>query len=148
MIDYSVFDGIGFPKAGKVGLRAERVEKSHGRKEAERTAKKKSKALTVGRCRWPHRTAAEKRLCAASPKESAHLKDKGIGGDHGKRSKPEDHVTVCQPVHQGPGSIHDKKKRITPLTEFKGFGACLFEEKVKGKWVVAGEETSVGVMKR
>jgi len=139
-----------FPKSGAIGARAERVEKSHQRQVAEQTNKRIAKKADQGRCRWPHQTPEEKRLCDASPKEMAHWPSKGMGGDHGKRSDPTKLIRVCEPTHKGPRkSFHAGDRRPVPLDKAQGLrGPCRFEEKRGGRWVVVGEETSVGIFKR
>lgn len=143
MIDYT---GFKFAKDPKHAAKVERAENSHARAVKEASAKRESKKLDGGRCRWPHVTPEEKRQCRAEAKHSAHYKAKGMGGDHGTRSKPEDTITVCFSVHEGPRSLHSGHRRVVPLTPKKMRGPVAFEEKQGGKWVRVGEEISVGVL--
>jgi hypothetical protein len=134
------------PKPGSV--RVERAAKSLKRRAKEDAAGAAAKKRDWFRCVWPHQTAAEREACRRSSwKEAMHWKAKGMGGNpDGTRNVRRNLVTGCPDVHQGPTSIHAGKKRIRALTPDLMDGARAFDEKVGGKWIEVGHETSCGVL--
>lgn len=139
------------PKPERGSAKRKRIKDSMTTASKEAVNKSKAKARDGYRCRWPHETALDREVCRREVKESSHYKAKGIGGDHGHRSKVEDSITFCRPTHQGPGSIHAGKKKVEPLDpKLKMSGPCVFFENrgtfKKPKWVEVGREIHVGVL--
>jgi hypothetical protein len=92
-------------------------------------------------CRWPHATAHERLSCSLQPREIAHRKSKGAGGNKdGSRNTVLNLISFCRPVHQGPGSIHAGKKRVEPLTEYGTRGPCVYLEKRGDVWLEIGRD--------
>lgn len=59
--------------------------------------------------------------------EVAHIRDKGMGGDHGLHSSTSaDYVLLCVCCHRGPRSVHAGFIRIVPLTDRGGDGPVEF----------------------
>lgn len=89
-------------------------------------------------CRWPNCPNCR----TYKPRlEVAHLDAKGLGGDHGVRTRADRMVLICFLSHQGPRSLHSGDLRIEPLTERGTDGPCLFlaTDEQKG-WCVVGVE--------
>lgn len=77
-------------------------------KTAEAKAKRAAKARDGHVCR-----ACGAGQCGLFPLEAAHIRGKGMGGDHGTRSsKAADYLTLCRSCHQGPRSVHSGHLRI------------------------------------
>ena len=104
----------------------------------------KLKPATRG-CRWIHDTPEEIKACRVSSwREAMHYKDKST--DPQLATDDRNVVTGCPITHQGPGSIHDKKKRfvlLDPKERCAGPLAC--EKKIGGKWVEIGRESRPGI---
>ncbi len=54
--------------------------------------------------------------------ETAHLDDKGMGGDHGHRTTADTMVRACFWHHQGRWSLHSGDLRVVYLTDAKADG--------------------------
>lgn len=131
-------------------LRAERQAKRRARETSERKAKQAAKRRDHSKCRWPRcRCYFDK-----APLEAAHWRGKGMGGDHGLRSHPENLITLCRDRHRGYVSLHSGDLRITPLTAKRMDGPCEFHRLERahgsfasaddGTWVLEGRETAIG----
>ena len=97
----------GLAKPAKGTAKAERASRRRDVENSER----KNKALVRKRdktCRWPGCECKGRTLGL----EVAHLKAKGMGGDHGKRSTPDQMILLCRERHQGPWSLHSGHCRI------------------------------------
>jgi hypothetical protein len=144
-IDYS---GFKHPKGDrhqrKAQLRADR-EKLDAH-EAEQ--KSKARVRDGHKCCWPHQTEEDRLMCRAARLHVAHYKGKGMGGDHGVRTKRRNLITFCEPTHIGPKwSLHGGFRRVVPLDPTKVMdGPRAFEEKRGGRWVEVGREIHVGVL--
>lgn len=66
-------------------------------------------------------------FCYWNPIEAAHIRSKGMGGDHGRHSHHQrDYVTLCHDCHQGPRSVHSGHVRIVVLGPKLGDGPVHF----------------------
>ena len=85
-------------------------------------------------CRWPSCGSRESI-------ETAHIDDKGMGGDHGERSHRSNMLRLCFDHHQGRRSLHSKDLRIEKLTEAGAEGPLLFLQADEQRgWLVVGCE--------
>jgi hypothetical protein len=142
-IDYS---GLHFSKGPKGDSYIKARERRKAIKAAEDAAKddvrKRDKV-----CRWP-----KCRNCAAyKPRlEVAHLDAKGMGGDHGSVSSPDQMILLDYLTHQsGPSSLEQHGRKIVPLTAKGTDGPCQFWAKDEnGDWFLVAEEVSIGVYRR
>ena len=126
-----------FWKDPKGTHRVERIKRSMGRANREKTAKQIAKELD-GWCRWPH-AHGERQICRRSRLDGAHLVAKSVAGSPG--NVPENIIAFCEPVHMGAKSLHSDDRRVVPLDLTLGTrGPCRFLEKVRGLWIVVGEE--------
>lgn len=124
------------PKPSAGAFKRERHARVTAEQTAEKNAKRDAKARDGHKCRWPHKCHPADRL------ESAHLVDKSLGGEN----TPENLITVCLAVHQGPNSIHAKTRLIEPLTERGANGPCAFyEANESGEMIHVASEKAVGV---
>lgn len=82
--------------------------------------------------------------------ETAHLDDKGMGGDHGLRSDASLMIRSCFFHHQGDWSLHSKDLWVEYLTPQKAHGAIQVWSKhpETGQPYVVGTERAVGVWAR
>lgn len=136
------------PKDPRGTLKREKLRKTLAR-EAREDAEKAKVRRRDPRCRWPHLTTEEKELCRRSRAEVHHVFAKGMGGDHGNRTDADIMIRVCDDVHQGPLSFHQKNRRVVFLQpDKKCRGQLAFEEKRGGKWIVVAIEMGVGVLKK
>jgi hypothetical protein len=114
----------------------EKVAKRAKRVNSERSAKEQVRARDGRRCRVPG--------CRDQAKgwrlEVAHLSDKGMGGDHGTRSKRHLMICLCYPHHQGQDgySLHNERLRIEPETSEGADGPCKFSVHKESGWDVVG----------
>lgn len=128
------------PKFGKDGpLQAERHKKRSDRVKHERTEKAKVRVRDK-KCRWPNCVCRSMRLAP----EVAHLDDKGMGGDHGNRTKADSMILLCHLKHRGPTSLHSGDCDIKRLTPAGTNGPCAFYQ----NGFLVGRERSVGVLER
>jgi hypothetical protein len=144
-------DGITNFKKGKVQAQLERELARADKKQAVENACARAKARdlklkpSTRGCRWIHRTAAEQKACRVSKwREAMHYKARSTDPELAKDDR--NVITGCPVTHQGPGSIHDKKKRfvhLDPVARCAGPVAC--EEKIGGTWVEIGRESHPGV---
>lgn len=135
------------PKPAKGSARRARIARRL-EVEAREDAEKQKVRRRDGKCRWPHQTTEEQELCRRTQKHVHHVFAKGMGGDHGLRSKADLMLYADADVHEGPLSFHQKNRRVVFLTPMKCLGPLAFEEKRGGQWVLVGEELSIGVLKR
>ena len=86
--------------------------------------------------------------------ETAHLDDKGMGGDHGNRTDAATMVRSCFWHHQGSRSLHSKDLRVEYLTPEQANGPIEVWSRVPpgdnrhGSWYLLKRETSCGVNAR
>lgn len=82
--------------------------------------------------------------------ETAHLDDKGMGGDHGRRTHASDMLRSCFFHHQGPWSLHSKDLRVECLTDAGTNGPIQVDgrDPKTGEWYVVKRETACGVVER
>lgn len=112
----------------------------HARRKALRAQEQREKEAVRKRdvrCRWPSCPD-----CATTKTrlEVAHLRAKGMGGDHGARSERSHMILLCFLRHQGPRSLHSGDLRIEPLTERGTDGPCRFLELRESGWSVVHVE--------
>lgn len=91
----------------------------------------------------PHCTEREKF-------ETAHLDDKGMGGDHGIRTTANSMIRSCFFHHQGPWSLHSKDLRVEYLTDRGTDGAIEVwgRDQKTGAWYSVKKESACGVEDR
>lgn len=82
--------------------------------------------------------------------ETAHLEDKGMGGDPaGLRTQSALMVRSCFFHHQGNWSLHSKDLRVEFLTEEKADGPIqVWGRDDRGEWYLVGLERQVGIWER
>lgn len=81
--------------------------------------------------------------------ETAHLNDKGMGGDHGIRSTADQMIRACLFHHQGKWSLHSGDLRVDCLTELGADGPVeVWGRDEHDQWFQVKRETSVGVLER
>lgn len=74
-------------------------------------------------CRWPHCEHCKR----FKPRlEVAHLRAKGMGGDHGVRSTADQMVLLDYLTHQGEDGLERHGREIVPLTAAGANGPCEF----------------------
>lgn len=122
------------PKPAKGTARAALLAKRAKVRTAEANAKAAVRTRDGGVCRWPGCGERGKRWRL----EVAHLVSKGIGGDGGTRSTPDQMALLCFQCHQGPRSLHSGDKRIAPVTAQGADGPLRFEEQSEAGWRVVG----------
>lgn len=88
--------------------------------------------------------------CAERQKfETAHLDDKGMGGDHGIRSTADRMIRSCFFHHQGAWSLHSKDLRVVCLTDLGTDGPIeVWARDEQGQWFMVKRESSAGVLER
>lgn len=88
--------------------------------------------------------------CAEREKhETAHIEDKGIGGDHGLRTSADTMLRACLFHHQGRWSLHSGDLRVEYLTDDKCNGPIdVYGKDEKGDWYVVKHEIAAGVTER
>ena len=78
--------------------------------------------------------------------ETAHLDDKGMGGDHGIRTTADTMVRTCFFHHQGEWSLHSGVLRVEYLTPDRTNGPIeTWGRDANGVWYLVKRETSCGV---
>jgi hypothetical protein len=123
------------PKPARGSLRAERKAKKNARESYEDAEKAAVRKRDGDVCRWPS--------CGSRDGiQTAHLQDKGMGGDHGNRTHRTTMIRLCFDHHLGPESLHSKDLRIEPLTERGTDGPVLFlrADEQRGWCVVHAED--------
>ena len=143
-IDYKVFEGIGLPKDS----REDGKRKRDAAKAEIRAEEQKQKAIVRKRdgaayCRLVP-NCSEK-----GPFETAHINDKGMGGDHGIRSTADQMLRGCFYHHRGNWSLHSNDLRVEFLTPEKANGPIeVWGRLSTGEWYMVGREKAVGVWER
>lgn len=83
------------------------------------------------------------------PYETAHLDNKGMGGDHGRRSVSALMIRACFAHHRGNWSLHSNDLRVEYLTSDQANGPIEVWGKDKlGVWYLLGRETAPGQWER
>lgn len=126
---------LAFPKPAKGASRAQRLDRRAEIVRIENHAKLAAKVRDGYQCRVPGCTTDTKvwRL------ESAHLVDKGMGGDHGTHShQRSDYVSCCLHHHQGRRSLHSGDLKAIPLTAEGGDGPVQWQELRESGWTILG----------
>lgn len=81
--------------------------------------------------------------------ETAHVNDKGMGGDHGLRSTADQMLRGCFFHHRGNWSLHSQDLRVEFLTPAKADGPiAMWGRDSTGQWLMLGREIAVGVWER
>jgi hypothetical protein len=81
--------------------------------------------------------------------ETAHLDDKGMGGDHGNRTTADRMIRACFWHHQGAWSLHSKDLRVDYLTDQGTDGEIeVWGRDDGGQWFLVKRESAVGVTER
>lgn len=120
---------VGFvPKPAKGTHWIERKARRRAIDTSERNEKAKVRKRDGRKCRWPNCEYKAERARL----EVAHLKNKGIGGDHGKFSTADQMIHLCYLCHQGAKSLHSGDRKIRPLTKEGTNGPCLFMVRERG----------------
>ncbi len=87
--------------------------------------------------------------CEFDKHETAHLKAKGMGGDHGTRSIAALMVRSCWYHHQGPWSLHSYDLRVEFLTDQEANGPiAVWGRDEQGREYLVGRESAVGIWER
>jgi hypothetical protein len=82
--------------------------------------------------------------CTFDKHATAHIFAKGMGGDHGTRTKAELMVRSCWHHHQGPWSLHSYDLRVEFLTDAKADGPiAIWGRDEHGREYLVGKETAV-----
>jgi hypothetical protein len=78
--------------------------------------------------------------------QTAHLDDKGMGGDHGERTSAATMLRACLFHHLGVWSLHSKDLRVEYLTDKGTDGPiAVWGRTAGGTWALVGRERAVGV---
>lgn len=128
------------PQRGSAILARDKADAE--RKQHEREVADAVKKRDGYKCRWP-----EAHKCRGGVLEAAHLRDKGMGGDHGIRTFTANEITFCPWIHRrGPESIHGKQLKVEPETAGAGAnGPCSFWKKDDaGEWFMVARELHIG----
>ena len=81
--------------------------------------------------------------------ETAHLDDKGMGGDHGIRTTADRMIRACFWHHQGVWSLHSKDLRVECLTDAGTDGPIeVWGQDEYGGWFMVKREIAVGISER
>jgi hypothetical protein len=81
--------------------------------------------------------------------ETAHLDDKGMGGDHGNRTSADRMIRSCFFHHQGPWSLHSNDLRVDCLTPEGTDGPVeVWARDEHQQWYLLKRETAVNVVER
>lgn len=125
------------PKDAPGTFKRERHERAAEETATEKANKVAAKKRDGHKCRWPHRCHKADRI------ESAHIVDKSLGGSDDTSNL----ITVCLSIHQGPGSIHAKGKKVEPTSALGADGLCAFYQKnaITGEWDHIATETAINV---
>lgn len=140
-MDYS-----GLPLAKKSredGTRDRREQKAAIRAHEDAEKAKVRKRDGAGYCRLV--PACTERLLF----ETAHLDDKGMGGDHGLRTVAERMIRSCFFHHRGNWSLHSHDLRVEYLTAEQANGPiAVWGRTSTGEEMMIGREIAVGVWER
>ena len=113
-----------------------------------KTHEQKQKALVVKRdgakvCRLVPNCPEREKF------ETAHLDDKGMGGDHGIRTTADRMIRSCFFHHQGAWSLHSKDLRVDCLTDAGTDGPIeVWGKDANGEWFMVKRESAPGVLER
>lgn len=81
--------------------------------------------------------------------ETAHLENKGMGGDHGNRTDASILLRCCLFHHRGDWSLHSGDLKVEYLTAAKADGPIQVHGRdSKGQWYVICREIAVNVCER
>lgn len=81
--------------------------------------------------------------------ETAHIADKGMGGDHGVRSTTGNMIRACLFHHRGQWSLHSGDLRVDCLTPLGADGAAeVWGKDSLGIWYLVKRETACGVTEK
>ncbi len=81
--------------------------------------------------------------------ETAHLDDKGMGGDHGNRTTADTMIRACFWHHQGRWSLHSHDLRVEYLTTLKADGPIeVWATGEDGREYLVKRELALGVHER
>jgi hypothetical protein len=81
--------------------------------------------------------------------ETAHLDDKGMGGDHGNRTSADTMIRSCFFHHQGIWSLHSHDLRVEYLTPEKANGPVEVWGRTEADgWYLVKRESSCGITER
>lgn len=81
--------------------------------------------------------------------ETAHLDDKGMGGDHGTRTTADTMIRACLFHHQGRWSLHSGDLRVEYLTPEKANGPIeVWGRDPQGQWYCLKREVRCGEVER
>jgi hypothetical protein len=133
-----------FGKQGREGALLERRQRRSEMKSFERD----QKADVVARdgshtCRLVPHCRERERF------ETAHINDKGMGGDHGLRSTADQMVRACFFHHQGKWSLHSGDLRVEFLTDARANGPIeVWGKDEQGGEYLVGREAAVGIWER
>lgn len=138
-INYSVFEGIGFPKDSREdGKRKRDAEKAKRRSDEQKEKTIVRKRDGAQYCRLVPNCSEQ------GPFETAHIDDKGMGGDHGIRSTSDQMIRSCFYHHRGNWSLHSNDLRVEFLTPDGANGPIQVLGRMStGEWYVIGREKSV-----
>lgn len=133
-----------YPKPAKGSLLIERRQK----KAELRTHEQTEKAKVVKRD--GAKTCRLVPGCSERDKfETAHLDDKGMGGDHGLRTTADRMIRSCFFHHQGWQSLHSKDLRVEFLTDLGTNGPIeVWIKDKRGGWFMCKREVACGVSER
>ena len=129
--------GLQFPKPAKGTALIESRERRKFIVDAEDTAKDDVR-FRDKRCRWPFCENCRK----YKPRlEVAHIRAKGMGGDHGARSDASQMILLDFLTHQGADGLEQHGRRIEPLTDRGTWGPCEFwATDAEGGWYLVATE--------
>jgi hypothetical protein len=150
------------PKPPRGAYKAERDATKRELKGFEDDEKQKARVRDMGACRgcrWPHcRHRKDARAL-----EVAHMRAKGMGGDHGTVSHASQLILLCYWHHQADpqeghpeGSIERHTLRIEPLTDAGTNGPVKFLRErlkvtptgLKQEWIEVARERAAGILER
>lgn len=81
--------------------------------------------------------------------ETAHVNDKGMGGDHGIRSTADQMLRACLFHHQGAWSLHSGDIRVDLLTAEGTNGPIeVWARDPQGQWYCVKRESACGIAER
>jgi hypothetical protein len=95
-------------------------------------------------CRWPR---CECKALKNIALHVAHLDDKGMGGDHGLRSRADRMIHLCFLRHEGQPSLHSGDLAIVPQTDAGTDGPCDFYARHAdhGRLELVASERTIGI---
>ena len=133
-----------FPKPAKGTALLERRDKKAAIKTHEQTEKAKVVKRDGAKvCRLMPNCSEREKF------ETAHLDNKGMGGDHGNRTSADTMIRACFFHHQGWWSLHTNDIRVEYLTPEKANGPIeVWGRGVGGEWFQVKRESSCGINER